>query len=186
MKSWGVAAGAAFLSVVFAGELFASDPIRLVLAQDQIVALPQNTATVVLGNPLIANIAIVPRGHGVLTAKGYGATNLIFIDRKGNVLDERVIEVRAPDDLLVVHCAVPRETFVCQTNCQPRKILGDTSCSAGGSTAASTTSAASANRGAAAKVQQAQGGPCETPDDTAADGSRCGGRAASEKEGGEE
>lgn len=173
MKRWGIAAGAASLSVFFAGELFASDPIRLVLAQDQIVALPHSTATVVLGNPLIANIALVPQGKGVLTAKSYGATNLIFIDRRGNVLDERVIEVQPPDNLLVVHCAVPRETFVCQSNCQPRKILGDTTCSAGTSATASPV------------AKPAAGGPCNNPGDTAADNSRCGARAASVRPGGQ-
>ncbi len=51
--------------------------------------LPDRAATVVIGNPLIADLAIQPGGIAVVTGKGYGGTNVIVMDRAGVVLTEK-------------------------------------------------------------------------------------------------
>ena len=171
--------------VVLAGlsEAQSAETMRLVLAQDQIVALPADVATVVIGNPLIVDVTVVPQKRAVLTPKSYGMTNMILLDRGGAILDERSIEVRAPENLLVLHCAAPRQTFVCGPKCEPRNLLGDVSCSGApfgpsGAPASKQGASGAQTRGSSAE------GPCDTPDDIASDGSRCGGRAASERPGG--
>ena len=45
--------------------------------------LPERVATIVIGNPLIADATLQSGGILVLTGKGYGATNLLALDRVG-------------------------------------------------------------------------------------------------------
>ena len=63
--------------------------------------LPERAATLVIGNPLIADISIQPGGIAVITGKGYGATNVIVMDRSGAVLMEKTVEVKGPTDRIV-------------------------------------------------------------------------------------
>ena len=43
--------------------------------------LPERASTIVVGNPLIADLTIQPGGLAVITGKGYGATNFVVLDR---------------------------------------------------------------------------------------------------------
>jgi hypothetical protein len=63
----------------------------------------------------------------VVTGKGYGATNLLALDRGGHVLLEKTIEVTGPGtkDLVVVYKGVERESYSCAPTCQRRITLGD-------------------------------------------------------------
>ena len=45
--------------------------------------LPEKVSTIVVGNPLIADVAVQSGGLVVVTGKGYGTTNLIVLDRAG-------------------------------------------------------------------------------------------------------
>ncbi len=106
-----------------------SDPIVVRLDQATIMNLPVRAATVVIGNPLIADISIVrseDRLFAVLTGKGYGATNVIVMDHGGVVLAEKTVEVTGPSDpVVVVYNGVKRETYSCTPICSPRITLGD-------------------------------------------------------------
>ena len=62
------------------------EPITVNLDQAKLVKLPERTATIVLGNPLIADAAVQPGGVVVLTAKSYGMTNMVVLDRNGATL----------------------------------------------------------------------------------------------------
>ena len=69
--------------------LSAEAPLNIVLDQATIMQLPEKVSTIVVGNPLIADVAVQSGGLVVVTGKGYGATNLIALDRAGAVLMER-------------------------------------------------------------------------------------------------
>lgn len=104
----------------------AAEPITVSVDQARIMKLPERTATIVVGNPLIADISLQAGGIMILTGKGYGATNLVAFDRGGNILLERSLQVRGPiDDVVVVYRSMERETLSCQPECQPRVTLGD-------------------------------------------------------------
>ena len=49
--------------------------------EDLLVKLPPGVATIVVGNPLMVDVSLAARGFMVITAKSYGETNLIFLDR---------------------------------------------------------------------------------------------------------
>ena len=78
--------------------------------EDLLVKLPPRVATIVVGNPLMVDVSLAARGFMVITAKSYGETNLIFLDRAGTVLMEPTILVRRKkdDDELVIYNGVNR------------------------------------------------------------------------------
>lgn len=106
----------------------APDPDRIAVNVDQakLVKLPSGIATIVVGNPLIADVTLQSGGVVVVTGKGYGATNFIALDRSGQVLVDRQIQVEGPTDQLVtVYRGIDRETYSCMPVCQRRVTLGD-------------------------------------------------------------
>ena len=108
--------------------LAAPDPDRIAVYVDQakLVKLPAKVSTIVVGNPLIADVTLQSGGIIVVTGKGYGATNFIAMDRNGEVLVDRQIQVEGPTDQLVtVYRGVDRESYSCVPVCQKRITLGD-------------------------------------------------------------
>jgi len=105
----------------------AAEKLTVVLDQARVIRIPERTSTVVIGNPLIADISVQTGGMAVVTAKGYGITNFIAMDQSGNILLEQSIEVRGPTDRVVtVYRGIDRETYSCTPNCDRRITLGDT------------------------------------------------------------
>ena len=100
--------------------------VAVILDQAKLIKLPEKVATVVVGNPLIADASLQPGGLMVVTGKGYGTTNFIVLDRSGAVLMEKTIEVQGPREHIVeLYRGIERETFSCTPNCQRRITLGD-------------------------------------------------------------
>ena len=94
--------------------------------QAKLVRLPTRVSTIVVGNPLIADVTLQAGGIVVVTGKGYGATNFIAMGRGGEVLVDRMIQVEGPTDRLVtVYRGVERESWSCMPICQRRVTLGD-------------------------------------------------------------
>jgi Flp pilus assembly secretin CpaC len=104
----------------------AHDTLDVVLDQATLMKLPDKVSTIVVGNPLIADVAVQSGGLIVVTGKGFGSTNLIALDRAGAVLMERSIVVRGPIGPTVqVYRGVSRETYSCTPDCERRITLGD-------------------------------------------------------------
>ena len=102
------------------------DTIAVNVDQAKLVRLPGKVATIVVGNPLIADVTLQPGGMIVVTGKGYGATNFIALDRGGEILVDRQIQVEGPSDRLVtVYRGIERESYSCMPVCQRRVTLGD-------------------------------------------------------------
>jgi hypothetical protein len=103
-------------------------PVAVAVNVDQakLVKLPTSVSTIVVGNPLIADVSLQSGGIVVVTGKGYGATNFIAMDRTGEVLVDRVIQVEGPSDrLITVYRGAERESYSCMPVCQRRVTLGD-------------------------------------------------------------
>jgi hypothetical protein len=111
-----------------AGPVYQSgDTIKVYLDQARLLRLPEGTATLVVGNPLIADVAVQSGGTMVVTGKGYGNTNLVALDRNGAVVLEHQVEVQGPQgSTVVVYRGVERETYSCTPVCERRITLGDT------------------------------------------------------------
>jgi Flp pilus assembly secretin CpaC len=103
-----------------------ADAVAVNVDQAKLVKLPARVATIVVGNPLIADVTLQTGGVVVVTGKGYGATNFIAMDRSGEVLVDRVIQVEGPtDQLITVYRGIDRESYSCLPICQRRVTLGD-------------------------------------------------------------
>ena len=117
---------AALASLIAAAPARAASPIVVHLDQARIIKLPERAVTVVIGNPLIADLTLQHNGLAIITGKGYGATNVVVLDKDGSVLAEHDIEVQGPaDPTVVVYRGVDRETYSCTPDCSPRITLGD-------------------------------------------------------------
>ena len=129
----------------------AADSLNIVLDQATLMKLPDKVATIVVGNPLIADVAVQSGGLVVVTGKGFGATNLIVLDRTGTVLMERSIVVSGPvsPTVLQVYRGGERETYSCTPNCERRITLGDSAAYFGATVSQSEARNSSAGSGAA-------------------------------------
>jgi Flp pilus assembly secretin CpaC len=112
-------------AIVSSAPAFAND-VKVLIDQAKLVKLPEKVATIVVGNPLIADVSLQPGGVIVITGKSYGTTNLIALDRSGNVLMERWLLVEgAYENVVVVFRGVERATYSCAPDCEPRINIGD-------------------------------------------------------------
>jgi len=105
-----------------------ADNVEVALDQAQIMRLPAGVATIVIGNPLIADGSLQAGNLLVVTGKGYGTTNLMALDRSGRVLMDKSVTVMGPrnGDLVTVYKGVDRESYSCSPRCSPRvTTLGD-------------------------------------------------------------
>jgi hypothetical protein len=114
---------ALFLS---AAAVRADEPIVVHLDEARVIKLPDRATTVVVGNPLIADLSVQPGGLAVITGKSYGATNFLIMDRGGAVLTEHTVEVQGPTDkIVVVYRGINRATYSCTPECAARVTLAD-------------------------------------------------------------
>ena len=104
-----------------------SGAVTIAVDQARVMKLPDGVATLVLGNPLIADVSIQAGGMMVLTGKGHGMTNLVALDRSGAVLEQQTIQVQGARDSVVVYRGVERESYSCTPRCERRITLGDNS-----------------------------------------------------------
>jgi hypothetical protein len=117
---------AALLGPLAAWAEAAPSSIAVNVDQAKLVKLPAKVSTIVVGNPMIADVTLQNGGVVVVTGKGYGSTNFIAMDRSGEILVDRQIQVEGPTDALVtVYRGIDRETYSCTPVCQRRVTLGD-------------------------------------------------------------
>ena len=114
---------ALFLS---AAAVRADDTIVVHLDEATVIKLPDRASTVVVGNPLIADLSVQPGRLAVITGKSYGATNFLIMDKSGAVLTEHTVEVQGPTDkIVVVYRGINRATYSCTPECAARVTLAD-------------------------------------------------------------
>jgi hypothetical protein len=114
------------LSLTLGSRAMADETIVVHLDEARIIKLPDRTTTVVIGNPLIADISVQPGSLAVITGKSYGATNILIMDKTGAVLTEHTVEVQdSGDKTVIVYRGGARETYSCTPECAARVALGD-------------------------------------------------------------
>ncbi len=116
---------AALMALATTVPVSGEEAINVAIDQARIAKMPENTSTVIVGNPLIADVSVQASGTMVVTGKGFGVTNLIALDRTGKVLSEHQVLVRSPRDSVVVYRGLNRESYSCAPDCERRITLGD-------------------------------------------------------------
>jgi Flp pilus assembly secretin CpaC len=104
----------------------ASEPISVKVNMARILRISSPAATVIIGNPGVADVTIQDPQTLVLTGKSYGQTNLIVLDDIGNPIADTLVEVvQSQADLVTVYMGTARTTLSCAPVCQPTIMLGD-------------------------------------------------------------
>jgi len=105
-----------------------ADTLTVYVDSAQIMKLPERVATIVIGNPLIADATLQSGGILIVTGKGFGATNLLALDRSGKVVMDKTVQVlgaSTSSDLVIVFKGIERESYSCAPDCERRLTLGD-------------------------------------------------------------
>jgi hypothetical protein len=104
-----------------------AETVTVSVDEARILKIPDRVATIVIGNPLVADASLQSGGILIVTGKGFGSTNLLALDRAGKVIMDKTVQVRGPVSsyLVVVYKGVERESYSCSPECERRLTLGD-------------------------------------------------------------
>jgi Flp pilus assembly secretin CpaC len=101
-------------------------PISVNANMARVLRLSAPAATVIIGNPGIADVTIQDPKTLVLTGKNYGQTNLIVLDASGEPIADTLIEVvQLQAGTMTIYQGLDRRTVTCSPVCQPTVMLGD-------------------------------------------------------------
>lgn len=83
-------------------------------------------ATVIIGNPAVADVTIQDPQTLILTGKSYGRTNMIILDAAGDPIADTIVEVaQIVSDTVTMFKGSSRTSLACAPNCQPVIMMGD-------------------------------------------------------------
>lgn len=92
----------------------------------RILRINEPAATVIIGNPAVADVTIQDPQTLILTGKSYGRTNMIILDANGDPIADTVVEVaQLKSDTVTIFSGAQRTSVACAPNCQPVIMLGD-------------------------------------------------------------
>jgi Flp pilus assembly secretin CpaC len=121
-----IALGVAVLAS-FAADAARADPIFVKIDQATVVNVSKPAATVIVGNPAIADATILDTETIVITGHGYGTTNFFVLDAQGKRITNQLVSViESGDRSVTVHRRLARQTYSCAPTCAPALAVGDT------------------------------------------------------------
>ncbi|MFD1703919.1 pilus assembly protein N-terminal domain-containing protein [Methylopila henanensis] len=119
------AIAAATLATAVAAQA-AESQLDVTVDRASLMRAPDGVATIVIGNPLIADATTQRNGVIVVTGKSFGSTNIVLLDAKGEVLSETIVSVaRGRNNTVMVQRGTKRESFACNPRCEPVLAIGD-------------------------------------------------------------
>ena len=96
-----------------------ADGIDVVMNQAKIVKLSRAADTIVVGNPLIADAAVKDPQTIVITGKGFGVTNFVVLDVKGQpIVDEQIVVSRDDARTIRIYRRSQVQTLSCTPYCE--------------------------------------------------------------------
>jgi len=136
------AATAALLTLCLAslaGAALADSGMSVGLNQSRRIVLRGTAASVIISDPHVADVAMVDAHDMILLGRGYGATDVIVLDRAGHTLMDSRVVVSAPETgRVTIHHGGVTSEFACTPRCQSLS-PPDGSAPSGASTTAATT-----------------------------------------------
>jgi len=126
----GIFVGALLLATAIArpqSALAVEDSLLVEVDRAKVVRLDQPVATVIVGNPSIADALVYDPEMLVVTGKSFGVTNLILLDAEGKTIDDLTLHVRADNEgIVTIQRGPTRLSYSCAPNCERTLMLGDT------------------------------------------------------------
>lgn len=115
-------------------------PVSVKVNMARILRIDAPAATVIIGNPGVADVTIQDPQTLVLTGKSYGQTNLIILDTRGNPIADTMIQVTQDlADVVTVYVGDRRQSYSCEPICQSIIMMGDDSAFTGEAVGSSQT-----------------------------------------------
>jgi len=103
-----------------------SAPVSVRVNMARILRIDAPAATVIIGNPGVADVTIQDPQTLVLTGKSYGETNLIILDNSGNPIADTMIEVTQDlANVVTMYVGDKRQSYSCEPVCQSIIMMGD-------------------------------------------------------------
>jgi Flp pilus assembly secretin CpaC len=130
----------------------AADSISVALDEVQTVTFPRNVATINVGNPAIADLTPIDDRHAFVLGKAYGATNIIALNKEGEVISNTHVNVlNGQQATVTLQRGTERTTYNCTANhCEISPQPGD------GKTSDAVAGQISAHQDAAKKAASPQ------------------------------
>jgi Flp pilus assembly secretin CpaC len=123
-----------------------SAPVSVKVNMARILRIDAPAATVIIGNPGVADVTIQDPQTLVLTGKSYGQTNLIILNSSGNPIADTMIQVTQDlADVVTVYVGSRRQSYSCEPTCQSIIMIGDDSGFTGETVGSSQVVAGAAN-----------------------------------------
>jgi len=123
-----LALGLSLASSLAGAPAIASDgtPINVNVNMARILRINAAAATVIVGNPGIADVTIQDPQTLILTGKSFGQTNLIVLDSAGNPIADTMVEVvQMQAGVVTVYQGQARTSLACAPICQSVVMMGD-------------------------------------------------------------
>ncbi|MBD8065712.1 pilus assembly protein N-terminal domain-containing protein [Devosia sp. PTR5] len=113
-------------------------PINVNVNMARVLRISAPAATVIVGNPGIADVTIQDPTTLILTGKSYGQTNLIVLNSAGEPIADTMLEVvQMQAGTMTVYQGQSRTTLACAPTCQPVVMMGDDNSFSGNAVASS-------------------------------------------------
>ena len=114
-------------SVPISAQAGSTDSFKVELNKTEIVRLPGAAASIIIGNPKIADVTVQSSDLIFVVGRGYGETNLIILDALGNTMMNADLQVvnTLPTHGVRLYNGKNRETYSCIPYCGPSPVLGD-------------------------------------------------------------
>jgi hypothetical protein len=94
-----------------------ADTLSVAMDEVQTVTFPRQVATVNVGNPAIADITMIDDRHAFVLGKSYGATNIIALNKAGDVISNTRINVlNGQQATVTLQRGTQRTTYNCTAN----------------------------------------------------------------------
>ena len=111
-----------------AGASESGEPVIVTVDRARVFRISRPAATVIIGNPSIADATIEDEQTLVLTGRSFGVTNLIVLDAAGDPIIDQTLVVRGHETNTVrIYRRASRETLACAPICEPTLTIGDNS-----------------------------------------------------------
>ncbi len=121
-----LAAATALAAMTSAPARARAEPLIVKYDQSQILRMPRPVAEIIIGNPMIADVAIQAANLLVVTGKSFGVTNIIALDAERNIIQDQLVMVhRETANIVRLTKGAQRESWNCSPQCNPTLTLGD-------------------------------------------------------------
>jgi len=104
-----------------------ADTLSVAMDEVQTVTFPRQVATVNVGNPAIADITMIDDRHAFILGKSYGATNIIALNKTGEMISNTHVSVlNGQQAIVTLQRGTQRTTYNCTaTRCEAAPQPGD-------------------------------------------------------------